>query len=393
MIMSKRMTPPTLLLISGTWPPLQCGVGDYSAQLGEHLSRVAVRVHVLTSRRVPPYFRLDGEIMMEVHPRIERWNHESLRVAQQLVEEVKPDIIHWQWPTAAYGRSLSVNWLPRFLKKMNPGIPVLTTLHEYRYFNAWTRWRLWPAFTASERIVVVDPLDLDEIRRSHPRTAKRCCFIPIASNLPAVPEQYDREWSRRQAGLRPEDFGVVFFGFTNPPKGLEVLLYALHHLRRKYPQLKLILLPRLSAKIEYHKKIQQLLRTLDLEAHTLQPDYALPVQAAEILAGGDCAVLPYVDGVSMKRGTFFACVKQGLPIVTTLPRISESFPFKNQEHILAVLPRNPWAVAEAVERLICNPKLRQRLSQAAHTASDSFSWEAIAQKHLQLYNEVWGGRH
>lgn len=392
--MTQNHTKPwTLLVISGTWPPLPCGVGDYSSKLCEHLVRLGIRVQVLTSKHARPDFYLAGESLLEVHTRIDRWSWPALRIVEQTVRETKPDFILFQWPTANYGRSLAVNFLPGILKKKFPEIPLLTTLHEFRYFRPWTQMRVIPALRYSDRVILVDPQDGENIKKKHTWVSARLRFIPIGSNVPPVAASFDRGQQRTVLGIQPKDFVVAFFGFANPPKGLETLFSAIRLLREKYPYVKLLLLPQLSSQVKYHQHLLQQLKKLDLIDHTIQLEYARPRLAAEILAGADCAVLPFADGASLKRGSMLACLEQALPVITTIPKQKKYFPFLDRKHMLLVPPGDVTAIIQAVEMLLQEPKLKKALSEQLREPLRAYAWDTIAKQHCALLAELQeGGR-
>lgn len=378
-----------LLVISGTWPPMRCGVGDYTSMLCEHLSHLAVEVHVLTSRQARPDLRLGGHNRLEVHPVIESWNWSGLGVIRRTIAELKPDVVNLQWPTAAYGRSLAINALPAMMALQFPQIPLVTTIHELRYFHAPTRLRMWPAFALSRRIIVVDPQDLKYVPFAGQNG--KCSQIPIASNLPSTPKGFDRAAARKRLGFKESDFVVGFFGFANPPKGLETLFAALHRLRESRPELKLLLLSQLAESVPYERRLLAELKSLKLEAVTLRPEYAEPRQAAELLATADCAALPFTDGVSVKRGSLMACLAQGLPIVTTAPARGETGEFQHQENMLLVPARDPQALADALDLLRRDPGLRARLALGAWDLARLFSWDDIARRQVEVFESAVRG--
>lgn len=377
-----------LLVITGTWPPMHCGVGDYTFMLCQHLSQLAVSVHVVTSRQARHDLQLGGHSHLEVHPVVDAWNRSCLKQIRKLVAEIKPDIIDLQWPTAAYGRSLAVNWLPVYLRLHFPHIPLVTTLHELRYFKPVTRLRIWPAILLSRGLIMIDPQDLKYVRFMK----DNCHTIPIASSLPSVPKGFDRAAQRRALGFTDEDFVVGFFGMANPPKGLETLFEALGRLRARYPELRLLLISQLSEQNSHQRRLLHELKTAGLLPVTVRPAYAEPRQAAEILASADCAALPFTDGVSVKRSSLMACLAQGLPIVTTQPARGEAGEFLHQQNMLLVPARDARALSAAIEQLKLDPDLRARLALGAWDLARLFSWSEIARRQLQVFEQAVKGK-
>ena len=81
----------------------------------------------------------------------------------------------------------------------------------------------------------------------------------------------------------------------------------------------------------------------------------------------------------------------GLPVVNT--RVDSGVPWvcRDGESGLTVEPENPEKLAEAVNRLLEDKALRQRLGkQAAERARREFSLEVMGIRILDLYREVLG---
>ncbi len=376
------------MVITGTWPPMRCGVGDYTFMLCKNLAQRNFHVQVLTSRKVRPDLQLKSRTRLEVHARIDNWSWRMLSTTARAIEELKPDVINFQWPTAAYGRSLAVNWIPFYLRKKFPRLPLLTTLHELRYFSPWSRLRIRPALEVSRRVILVDPQDRECVSRIYAPAAAKCCEIRLGSSLPGRPEQFDREARRQSLGFKAKDFVVAFFGFANPPKGLENLFRALRRLRQAYPEIKLLMLSQLSDENPYQGRILRDLSATALHAIATRPEYAEPYLAAEYLASADCAVLPFVDGASLKRSSLIACLVQALPLITTWPAPPGVDDFKHNVNMLLVPPEDTAALAAALERLIKNPDLRIRLSRGSADLARKFSWKDITKRYAEVIKEV-----
>jgi glycosyltransferase involved in cell wall biosynthesis len=81
----------------------------------------------------------------------------------------------------------------------------------------------------------------------------------------------------------------------------------------------------------------------------------------------------------------------GLPIASTLASAGGEtdpglFPMlRDGESALLVPHEDPVRLAAAVERVMTDPELRVRLSQAAASLSKQFEWDAIAKRHLETY--------
>jgi len=54
-----------------------------------------------------------------------------------------------------------------------------------------------------------------------------------------------------------------------------------------------------------------------------------------------------------------------------------------------VPPRDPVALAQALETLLRDPDLRARLALGAWELTRLFSWEDIARRQLQVFEQAW----
>ena len=84
--------------------------------------------------------------------------------------------------------------------------------------------------------------------------------------------------------------------------------------------------------------------------------------------------------------TYLEAMASGLPIITTdLPAVRNII--KNGYNGLLVEP-TPEKIAEAIEKLIKNPKLRQRLAKNGLKEVKKYSWDKIVKQTEQVYREV-----
>lgn len=102
-----------------------------------------------------------------------------------------------------------------------------------------------------------------------------------------------------------------------------------------------------------------------------------------ILSQSDIFVLPsYREGLPR---TSLEAMSMGLPIVTT-DVIGCRETVEEGVNGLVVAPKDTHALAEAIEKLILDPSLRQRMGEAGrHKAINEFDIGTIVTKHLEVY--------
>jgi hypothetical protein len=108
-----------ILIITGSFPPMRCGVGDYTYQLAESLAQGSgLSVVVLTSRAAATP---STPTAFEVFPVMESWDDSEASTIEEVTRKWSPDLVHIQYPTLGYGRG-SLPWrLP--LRLYRAGMP------------------------------------------------------------------------------------------------------------------------------------------------------------------------------------------------------------------------------------------------------------------------------
>ncbi len=196
-----------ILFITGEYPAMQGGVGDYTRRLSQALGRLGADVHVLThataggdNLRFPA-----AEYEPTVHPTLQntRWN--LWGETAWAIRDLRPVVAHIQYQSAAYALHPAINYLPWRLRLI-PGRPrVITTFHDLRVPYLFPkagrlRWRTVLALAAgSDASVVTNSADWSRLAGSALRSRLRP--IPIGSNIECQPPAgYDRDRQRAQWG-------------------------------------------------------------------------------------------------------------------------------------------------------------------------------------------------
>jgi len=86
-------------IVTASYPPARCGVGDYTALLSTALASNGTHVSVVTSAIREPYAR-DGN--PTVLPVVHNWSLLNVARVLRAILKCKPDIVHFQFPTNGY---------------------------------------------------------------------------------------------------------------------------------------------------------------------------------------------------------------------------------------------------------------------------------------------------
>lgn len=401
-------------LITGEYPPLEGGVGDFTRLLGRALSELGHEVHVITrSTARTPGLGPVADTAPLPHPVINAWDWEAWGHLNWLAEELRLDIYNIQYQAAAYDLHGAIHFYPLAQQLGWPlgtsrRIPIVTTFHDLKtpyLFPKAGRLRWWAVkFLArqSDAVIVTNAADRERLLAEglgKPRYPgdNRLVVIPIGSNiLPQLPVGYKRDVWRARYGVGPEDVLLGYFGFLNESKGVDTLLQALARLGNAGASMRLILIGGRTGSsdktnLAYAEYITGLIQELGLSGQVRMTGYLAPTEVSALFEALDICVLPYRDGASFRRGSLLAALAHGCAIITTHPDppVEE---LRHLENVYLVPPNDVPALAAAIATLAASPALCGRLGRRAMELSQSFRWERIAGETLALYERVLARR-
>ena len=370
-------------MITGEYPPMEGGIGAYTRILAEKLAKQGHELFILSregTQSSDPAVRLSASI--------KGWGLGSLRDARQWARANQLDVVNIQYQTAAYSMSPFVHFLPEALHPL----PVVTTFHDLRFpylfprAGALRNWIVKRLARTSDGVITTNHEDAAAL-------VHRCTtLIPIGSNIPKIGPT-DRQTWRANAGARPDDFLIAFFGLINRSKGLDTLLDSLTHL--KGLPLRLVIVggagssdpTNVSTIAEIDAQIERLGLTLMIHKTGYVDDTAV----SGYLAAADVVALPFEDGASYRRGSLMAAIEHGCAIITTIPRVAIPT-FSDGENMLLVPPHDAALLATALQNLYQSPDARACLKQGAAKLAQTFAWTAIAEATLKFYTAVIGAQ-
>lgn len=381
-----------ICLISGEFPPMQGGVGDYTREMARAFAALGHQVVVVASR-ISRSEDARGE-PFDLRSVIAKWNWSSWGSVLSVLRETRPEVVNIQYQAAAYGMLPPIHLLPWRLRLLKEHPAIVVTFHDLRvpYLFPKAGPLRWQAVLAlarwSDAAIVTNPEDEVVLKRYS--FVRRLARIPIGSNIaPQPPAGYQRMAWRARLGVAPQERLLAYFGFLNESKGGETLIRALHRLGAGY---KLLMVGGKTGASDptnaaYAQKMESLIAELGLTERILWTGYAPEEQVSAHLLAADAAVLPYRDGVSLRRGSLMAALAHGLPVVSTMPAVRAD-EFQEGRNILLTPPEEAASLAAAVERVMRSEELRARLAEGAKSLSARFAWPEIARRTVELYDEI-----
>jgi len=328
-------------MVTGSYPPDTCGVGDFTAHLVETLLAQGIGVEVVSN---------------------ENWGLNNAFCIKKRITSLNPDIVHIQYPTIGYETGLA----PQLLSCVRPCV---ITLHEISQTHILRRLALLPFSIRSQHIVFTNYYEREYTLRWTPWISNRSSVIPIGSSMAIGSQDRDRDLEE-----------IVYFGIIRPDKGLEDIITLASIIKKERLKIRIRIIGK------PHPKYPEYFQMIYLQAKDLPIMWNLGLtesSVVDLLSRSRIAYVPFPDGASERRSSLFALLANGVNTITT--KGSHTPPEMDKAVLYASTPKE---ALQLIQKLSGQNQLQMRLRYEAFAFVNNYSWESIAAKHVELYKLI-----
>ena len=367
------------VVMFGSNAPVTCAVMDYARRLAEAVNARRpgfVRIETIDPARPVAFVR---------------------RVAAALDAGA---VAHFQLPIEGWGNSVvpgSALFAARALSRRGR---IAVTMHEWTSLNPLRFASLIPDLVAADGFIFVSPRQREAfLATPFVSRAKKAAapVIPIGPNI--MPARIDpartaaERIKLRGEGARRADLIVGFFGVLYASKRPDLLLRTLAALHREGVKARLLvcgdfLWDKPNDRAAFLALAQDLGVADWLDFRGRIDDEA---DLMATLAAADAFLLPYSDGVSLRRGSFQAVSQLPLPLVTTTPEQADEFDampaLKAKIESAATALRPADAPPEEFAAALVEVAARR---DAAFGVELGSLWRDAAEAHLAFWDRLMG---
>jgi glycosyltransferase involved in cell wall biosynthesis len=359
-----------ILIFNPSYPPVACGVGDYTRGLAEALVRAGHEVSVITG--APTTAMADGSPRVLLPLR--DWGVRAFLRAWPRFARPRPDVVVSCYPAVivngSYARLL---YLIPGLAKVLLGWPrTIFIVHEFIRADDSEQRLVGLALRAADRIVAVTEAERDAIVTRYPWAAARTVVRHNPATIPVAAHDPDAD-TRMRAALAPPGRPVIgFIGLLRAAgKGFEELLEALAR-----TDAVLVATGSLDPANAYHAHVAAEIDRLGLGERVRWLGFVSDDEAGRLLRVVDAVALPYRGGAESGYTSMLAALVNGAAVITT--RGPQNPPWLSDgETALLVDPEDPAALARAIDRLLTDDRLGAQVRAGARSLA--FGWEAIVE--------------
>jgi len=361
-----------VLIVTGSYPPMKCGIGDYCRNLTEALSLdPGINVGVFTSISGST---IENTGRFEIFPIMTRWSFFEVLESIKFINRWKPDIVHIQHPTQGYGNGL-LPWLLPIIGFFM-GKKVVQTWHEG--YGRRDALKLLLKSIVPSTLVFVRP-NYKVILHPMLRWSlwgKKAVFIQNASSIPRVCLSQQEKDTLKSRYLKNQKRLIVFLGFVYPHKGVE-LLFKIANPDSDH----IVIAGEMGAKGSCRQEITKRASNNPWAGKVTITGFLATNDAAALLAVADAVVLPFRDGAGEWNTSIHAAVSNGALVITT--SFSPSGYDKRRNVYFAKID----GILEMRSALATYAGTRREYDSEI----DVNEWRKIADQHCLLYKTILSG--
>lgn len=300
---------------------------------------------------------------------------------------VRPDILHVQWlPLLETFPMIELGFL-RLCQRW--GIEVVYTVHDIlpledgqEHFDTFRR-----VYQTADRLICHTKAARRRLTDEFGAASSQTRRIPHGPLLEGAAD-YSCGEARLLQSLPSGRPIVLLFGVLKPYKGVDLLVNAWEQVEQTVPEALLIIAG--GGQEHYLEEIQKHIEASEVSNIRTRFRFLPENELIQLIASSDLLVYPYRR--ITQSGALFAGMSAGKAIVASrVGGLKETL--HDGKTACFVDPNDSKKLAETINRLLRKPDERDQLGSAAKAVvEEQYSWEAIAQKTIQCYQDAIGRR-
>lgn len=375
-----------IALFCPDYPPAvsEGGISHFSKCLGRHLYEAGNDVYIIAGK---DYCGSGQDHKIRILQFPGQWNLNTMRRMAHQLRIHNIEVINLQYSPVMYPAQFKIAW--NYLARRFVSTVSFHTLWGGSWLNKF--FALNFLFTANG-VIATNSEVIYLIKKYLPYFLYKTRYIPIGSNIqpkPVDPDDYHRIIAKYSiSSAKPL---LVYFGMFYPGKGIHMLCEAARLLLLKHNlDFKLLVIGGGIADLsEYIRQKKKLVQFFGLQDKVIFTGKIPTAEVSVLLNASRMVVLPFVAGVSDRRGSLMAALAHHKAVVTTKPALPIDG-FKNRENLIWPDEADAVNLAETIRQVFDNPILREKLEKGATSLSRNYLWSDIASKTQQFFHSVTG---
>lgn len=377
-----------LLYISGSYPNNQEGIAAGAKVLLDAMVAVSsVDKIVLLTTDTPIISRYITRNTSTKYELMECWriNLDNVKRLYEILDKYSITVVHIEYPGDLYGKTFLASFIPilikKYNKKHNTRITCNVRLHEFTRARFLRKLAIIPILWWADSVYVPAQHDRKVTKLFG---GDRVKTTTIGTNIKVVSNKL----------VADDKKTISYFGSVYPGKGIEKMI-KIWKLLCEQDESSL-----LSFKIigdvgtesdnhfaDYHRQVWMWIEQYGLKDRIEVTGYISDEEVSKQISQSSVAILPYEDGLTLRRGSFLAYLAHGIPIVTSLGDDEANELFAGHKGISMVDTEMDFV--DSVRKYCDIDDLERRtIYEDNKKLSSHFNWNNIAESFLKDYKII-----
>ncbi len=379
-----------IALVTGSAGDTKCGVGDYTYELAQHLS-LDGEVHLYFDRNHGPLAKPFEKLhTLFLHPQ-DGFSMLSLPAFKKELVSGGFDVVHIQYPSRGFGKSLLPGYLPENLAGMNSRSRIAVTIHEWSTSHPLRKMVMDQMFPSTDLFFVTNEAEMMAISRK--AKGKPIVAISVGNVLDSQRELSDVwneaegkpriGWPAIEGPATREPWSIFHYGLPAKGKGFGKLLEAMHVMREAGKQPQLYLGGEFPEGSKLREHVLGLITEYELSESVVRVGHIPQDRLAAFAQRCMLGVFPFAEGFSSKRSSLASISHLELPLVVGYG--------SSEEHPYFAPPQNNATSLAVLLIDLLSGRVEQEWNEVITRQREfarRFSFSNIASSHLDMYNKI-----
>jgi len=367
-----------------TYTPRECGIATFTKDLVDAVDRLGefrpTKVIAVNERET--IYQYDKRVKCQIG----QDSAEDYIQAARYVNSSKVDLVNLQHEFGIFGGEWG-KCIISFLENVQK--PVVTTLHTVQQdFELKAQAILKDITSRSASVVVMAQAALDILQKYDVPNEKIHVIQHGCPDIPFVPS----ETVKLSLGLKGKTV-LSTFGLINRGKGIEYAIRALSSIVDKRPNILYLIIGETHPEVRknegerYRMKLIKLVDNLGLMKYVrFHNRFLTKRELIKYLQATDIYLLPYISPNQISSGTLVYALGAGRAVIST--------PYLHAKEVLAegrglfCKFKNPASIAEGIDKLLADERLRSDMEKKAYKYSRNFVWSSVAKKYASVFKQA-----
>jgi len=374
-----------------SYPPRECGIATFTKDLVTSIEKkknpgIDCKIAAVNESLYNRY-----SYPKEVNIQIDQDDHESyFEAAEKLNKSKRSRVVCMQHEFGLFGGDFGEYIIP-FLEELEK--PVVTTFHSILPGNPGIerhrKYVVKKICQNSDKIVSISGYGKEILINQYGISEDKIAVVP--HGVPKVPFR-ENEKAKKELGLHGKKV-LSTFGLMDRRKGIHYAIRAMPRIIEENPDAIYLVIGETHPVVRKHQGeryrnyLRKLVKQLNLKDHVMFENRFLSLEElCKYLQATDVYITPYYDPNQISSGTLAYAVGSGTACVAT--------PFLYAKDVLRhgrgliVKFKSSRCMAESVNKVLSNRKLRLRLERNAFNYTRGWQWPEIGESYLDLFNQV-----